>query len=142
MVALIPNFGIKHNLGGRTQRKRKQKSGGTGGRGVPPKLRGQKKIFCDKFLRKPIHIVCTPSLCPTATSEKNVGVKGTTWWRPPLTTCQKLTIFALFRILSTKRPSITSGRSNIFCITRNSASNREVPVIVAQKRIEIRGFES
>ena len=45
MVALIPNFGSKHNLGGRTQRKRKQKSGGYGGAGGYPQSWGAKKKF-------------------------------------------------------------------------------------------------
>ena len=45
MVALIPNVGSKHSLAGRTQRKRKQKSGRYGGAGGYPQSWGAKKIF-------------------------------------------------------------------------------------------------
>ena len=84
MVALIPNVGSKHSLAGRTQRKRKQKSGGYGGAGGYPQIWGAKKnFFFDKFFRKLIQIVCTPSLCPTATSEKMWGQKEPRGGDPP-----------------------------------------------------------
>ena len=84
MVALIPNVGSKHSLAGRTQRKRKQKSGGYGGAGGTPKIGGQNKIFFfDKFFRTSIQIVCTSSFCPTAPSEKMWGQKEVRGGDPP-----------------------------------------------------------
>ena len=143
MVALIPNVGSKHNLGGRIQRKRKQKSGGYGGAGGYPQSWGAKKnFFLDNFFRKSIQIVCTSSFCPTAPSEKMWGQKEVRGGDPPWPPVKKWRFLHFFRISSAKRPPIASGRSNIFCRPRNSASNRWEPVIVAQKRTEIRGFES